>query len=494
MGDGNKKRMIQILSNCLKNVYGELVLVCEEIDQLAPDEYNNLEEVRESVETCVAMVAGHLEARAEEGTSSGSIASEWVRKHAVGQYELSSDGAGSHGTGEGNVEEQNTVELSDTSVSGENPSINLSTLEPIFRSSASEDPILTDQLDISGNLSISMRESKFIPPTPPITNEILAGAAVTSYQSVVQANKSDDLSDELDKTLVFENGLSGNQMETAATLDIQNNTMVDIQTSNMDNQNINGEKISTQILEKPMVLNERPGKHDSPLFNSFTSDAPGKEDITVPTGGMDYCPSVEGIVSTPNYNGLYSENHFNPLERNITLTDEGGGSQLRDSQLCLLGTGGDKPPSVRSRITGKPFSGGKVEEIFNSTEIPFQHQSHRDSLVNSEKQEITTFSAAPGANNLLSSLFSGGSQESVTQSIFSAPNIAQHLQWRDNINLDDSLETVFNIGLNHDYSLNGNPNGIGWKGENQQYVQQGLECVRNTLFNSQNVLPPSGSV
>ena len=266
MEDGNKKRMIQILSNCLKNVYGELVLVCEEIDQLAPDEYNNLEEVRESVETCVAMVAGHLEARAEEGTSSGSIASEWVRKHAVGQYELSSDGAGSHGTGEGNVEEQNTVELSDTSVSGENPSINLSTLEPIFRSSASEDPILTDQLDISENLSISMRESKFIPPTPPITNEFSAGAAVASYQSVVQTNKSDALSDELDKTLVFENRLSGNQMETAAMLDIQNNTMMDIQTSNMDNQNINGGKTSTQILEKPMVRNEQPGKHDSSRF------------------------------------------------------------------------------------------------------------------------------------------------------------------------------------------------------------------------------------
>ena len=71
--------MIQMLADCLQNVYGELVEICEDIERLSPvdqyDQYNDLEEVRNNVEICIAMVTGHLESRAEEGTSSGSITS-----------------------------------------------------------------------------------------------------------------------------------------------------------------------------------------------------------------------------------------------------------------------------------------------------------------------------------------------------------------------------------------------------------------------------------
>ena len=77
IANGEKKRMIEILQKCLQNVYGELVLVCEEITSLCPesvnDDFNNLEEYRNEVEVCLARITDHLENRAEEDTSSGSI-------------------------------------------------------------------------------------------------------------------------------------------------------------------------------------------------------------------------------------------------------------------------------------------------------------------------------------------------------------------------------------------------------------------------------------
>ena len=41
IADGEKKRMIEILQKCLQNVYGELVLVCEEITSMCPESVND---------------------------------------------------------------------------------------------------------------------------------------------------------------------------------------------------------------------------------------------------------------------------------------------------------------------------------------------------------------------------------------------------------------------------------------------------------------------
>ena len=92
--EGSKKRMLQILSDNLQTVMGELVQVCEEIAAISPenelDQYNDLEDVRSNVELCIAAVTDHLDSRRDEGTSSGSI-SDWVQRHSLGSYKGGSD-------------------------------------------------------------------------------------------------------------------------------------------------------------------------------------------------------------------------------------------------------------------------------------------------------------------------------------------------------------------------------------------------------------------
>ena len=66
--------MISFLTGCLQTVFNELEQVCLEISNitLEEDEYNDIEEIRIKVETCVAMVTAHLESRAEEGASTAT--------------------------------------------------------------------------------------------------------------------------------------------------------------------------------------------------------------------------------------------------------------------------------------------------------------------------------------------------------------------------------------------------------------------------------------
>ena len=64
--------MISYLTECLQSVFHELEQVCLEISELTPDvddEYNEIEEVRIKIKTCVAMVTAHLESRDDEGVS-----------------------------------------------------------------------------------------------------------------------------------------------------------------------------------------------------------------------------------------------------------------------------------------------------------------------------------------------------------------------------------------------------------------------------------------
>ena len=78
------RRATQLLVGALEIVYRELEEVCEEVSNL-DEEYdpnNDIEDVRFQVETCVAMVTQHLEARKEDNGSEGSsVALSWVRKH-----------------------------------------------------------------------------------------------------------------------------------------------------------------------------------------------------------------------------------------------------------------------------------------------------------------------------------------------------------------------------------------------------------------------------
>ena len=74
-----KKRMITYLMDCLHTVFSELEQVCVDISNLTPedaeDEYNDIEDVRIKVETCTAMVAAHLDSRADEEVSVSSLTS-----------------------------------------------------------------------------------------------------------------------------------------------------------------------------------------------------------------------------------------------------------------------------------------------------------------------------------------------------------------------------------------------------------------------------------
>ena len=56
------------------------------------DEYNDIEEVRNRVEKCVALMVDHLGDRSERSSSTGSMTSSWVRRHAVGNFESVSGG------------------------------------------------------------------------------------------------------------------------------------------------------------------------------------------------------------------------------------------------------------------------------------------------------------------------------------------------------------------------------------------------------------------
>ena len=94
VNENGKKRMIEFLIDCLNKVFDELSQVCLNIASISSDddEYNDVEDVRIRVETCAALVANHLGARSNRSSSTGSMTSSWVRKHAVGGPADSLDG------------------------------------------------------------------------------------------------------------------------------------------------------------------------------------------------------------------------------------------------------------------------------------------------------------------------------------------------------------------------------------------------------------------
>ena len=73
-----KKRMIKFLSEGLQAVFQELSEVCTDIAVLEnydSDEYNDIEEVRNRVDKCVALVVDLIGDRSERSSSTGSMTS-----------------------------------------------------------------------------------------------------------------------------------------------------------------------------------------------------------------------------------------------------------------------------------------------------------------------------------------------------------------------------------------------------------------------------------
>ena len=98
------RRALQMLLQNLGTIYQELEQVCEEISTISDDEdpYNDIEEIRFQVETTVATVTEHLEARKDDPHSeSSSIALSWVMKHL---RHFEPNGAPSSRSGEGSVQ------------------------------------------------------------------------------------------------------------------------------------------------------------------------------------------------------------------------------------------------------------------------------------------------------------------------------------------------------------------------------------------------------
>ena len=106
------RRATQLLVGALETVYRELEEVCEEISNL-DEEYdpnNDIEDVRFQVETCVAMVTEHLEARKEDiGSEGSSVALSWVRKH-IGQFGKDKEETASRSSGD-SVSAQDEVQV-----------------------------------------------------------------------------------------------------------------------------------------------------------------------------------------------------------------------------------------------------------------------------------------------------------------------------------------------------------------------------------------------
>ena len=74
------------MSDGLQDVFQELSEVCTDIavlENFDSDEYNDIEDVRNRVDRCVALVLDHLGDRSERSSSTGSMTSSWVKNHAI---------------------------------------------------------------------------------------------------------------------------------------------------------------------------------------------------------------------------------------------------------------------------------------------------------------------------------------------------------------------------------------------------------------------------
>ena len=84
INDKGSRRLIERLVTDLKKVFLELEQVCAEISCISEiDENNCIESYRADLEECEAIVFDYFESRKEDPpSSSGSVTSSWLRKHA----------------------------------------------------------------------------------------------------------------------------------------------------------------------------------------------------------------------------------------------------------------------------------------------------------------------------------------------------------------------------------------------------------------------------
>ena len=90
------RRRIRWLTDRLSQVLVDLREVCTNISNLSEeiDQYNDLEDVECTVDSCLALVSDYMTSRVDDPSSSGSFCSAWVKQHASGM--LGKGSAASH--------------------------------------------------------------------------------------------------------------------------------------------------------------------------------------------------------------------------------------------------------------------------------------------------------------------------------------------------------------------------------------------------------------
>ena len=96
---GCSRRQMRFLLNKLLQVFEELEQVCEQVSNISillkihEDDYNDLEDVRMSVDECTGVVNEHIDSRKDEesSSSSGSMTASWVSSHAEIMDQVSVD-------------------------------------------------------------------------------------------------------------------------------------------------------------------------------------------------------------------------------------------------------------------------------------------------------------------------------------------------------------------------------------------------------------------
>ena len=129
VAEGGSRRRIQFLMEALLTVYREITEVCLEISILSDeiDEKNDLDSVKAKIDSCSAQVTGYLDTRRDEPSSSGSLCSQWVEKHAVGM--MQSNSKDSSGTSNNDLGPEDTVVSEESSVALELDEVEGDTVE-----------------------------------------------------------------------------------------------------------------------------------------------------------------------------------------------------------------------------------------------------------------------------------------------------------------------------------------------------------------------------
>ena len=85
VSEGGSRTRIQFLMEAMLKVYQEITEVCLQISILAQDidEKNDLELVKEKIDSCIAQVTDYLDSRRDDPPSTNSLCSTWIAEHTA---------------------------------------------------------------------------------------------------------------------------------------------------------------------------------------------------------------------------------------------------------------------------------------------------------------------------------------------------------------------------------------------------------------------------